>query len=311
MSTALHEHGARSADWQEPVAGSLPLGEMNVTRSRPDEDELERPFSPPCAEAFSVVVPLCDTGRQRVWQDGALIFEGARAPGALAIADLRSRWQLQHLSPFDDVRFHVPFESLQAFAADIGRPDYIALSPTQSSADPVMLGLAKALLPALARPEDAHPLFLTHMRRAILAHLVQRYGGLKLTSRATGTLAAWQERKVIDHIVRHLDAPVSIAELAHMCGLSRSYFIKAFGRSFGRTPHRWLTDLRVRKARDLLRGSMSIAEVAYACGFADQSHFTRVFSDAVGVSPARFRQPPGVRQLRNGASHVIERSDVA
>jgi AraC-like DNA-binding protein len=72
--------------------------------------------------------------------------------------------------------------------------------------------------------------------------------------------------------------------------LSRSYFNKAFKESFGRTPSKWLTEYRVARVKELLLQDLSIAEVAISCGFADQSHMTRVFTSLTGEPPARFRR---------------------
>ena len=71
---------------------------------------------------------------------------------------------------------------------------------------------------------------------------------------------------------------------------SPSYFIKAFKTTTGRTPHRWLQEYRVGKAKGLLLRSLSIAEIALECGFADQSHFTRVFRNVTGTPPGMWRR---------------------
>ncbi|MNV89365.1 Transcriptional activator NphR [compost metagenome] len=83
----------------------------------------------------------------------------------------------------------------------------------------------------------------------------------------------------------------SIADIAEACGLSRSYFIKAFRQTVGTTPHRWLLEQRVQKAKDLLgEPGRSIIDIAQSCGFADQAHMTRVFTSLVGVSPGAWRR---------------------
>ena len=88
-----------------------------------------------------------------------------------------------------------------------------------------------------------------------------------------------------------MDGQITIAEVADACALSRSYFIKAFRESTGRTPHQWVMAQRVRSACDLLAHSPTpLAEVAAACGFADQSHFTRAFTQARGTTPGAWRR---------------------
>jgi AraC family transcriptional regulator len=108
-------------------------------------------------------------------------------------------------------------------------------------------------------------------------------------------LTPLQEHRVTSRLLDDLAGDTSLSELAALCGLSRSYFIRAFKQVTGMPPHRWLLMHRVKHAKDLLRRTtLPIADIAVACGFADQSHLTRVFSKAFGISPAAWR-----RQWRN------------
>ncbi|GLK56842.1 helix-turn-helix domain-containing protein [Methylopila capsulata] len=87
------------------------------------------------------------------------------------------------------------------------------------------------------------------------------------------------------------DGDASVADVAALCGLSRSYFIRAFHATTGQTPHRWARERRLRRARDLVADtSEPIAAIAASCGFADQSHFTRAFRARWGESPANYRR---------------------
>jgi AraC-like DNA-binding protein len=62
----------------------------------------------------------------------------------------------------------------------------------------------------------------------------------------------------------------------------------------GIAPHNWLLTRRIEVAKEQLRSSqLSLSDVALACGFADQSHFTRVFTRMVGVSPGAWRRARG------------------
>ena len=72
-----------------------------------------------------------------------------------------------------------------------------------------------------------------------------------------------------------LDKDISIAQLASECGLSSSHFARAFKQATGQPPYRWLLERRLDTAQDLLLNSqMSLQEIASACGFLDQSHFS-------------------------------------
>ena len=124
---------------------------------------------------------------------------------------------------------------------------------------------------------------------------VRRKGGRGERVKRTGSADWWRRwpgcRRAEAALRERIDGRIVIAELARECGLSASHFARAFRRSFGVAPHQWLLRQRIARARELLAGTpMPLAEIAIVCGFADQSHMTRVFSQHVGVGPAAWRR---------------------
>jgi len=84
------------------------------------------------------------------------------------------------------------------------------------------------------------------------------------------------------------EGAVTSAGLEHATGLSRYALARHFRACLGTSPHRYLTMRRLDRARALIRQGAPLADAALACGFADQSHMTRQFRKAYGVSPGRF-----------------------
>jgi AraC family transcriptional regulator len=105
-----------------------------------------------------------------------------------------------------------------------------------------------------------------------------------------GGLTSRQERAVRDHVEEHLHERIGLDDLAALVGLGRGRFTRRFRRSTGTSPHAFVLDRRVDRAKVLLaRTGLSLPDVAVRCGFADQSHLTRVFRQRVGLTPGRFR----------------------
>ena len=144
----------------------------------------------------------------------------------------------------------------------------------------------------MRKPNEAHSLFLDHVVLALTAHLACVYGGMDPNAgMPRGGLAPWQERRVKERMSASLNEEIPLSHLANECGLSVRHFVRAFRVSTGSSPHRWLLRHRVDRAIELLRTrALSLADVAAFCGFADQSHFTRVFTAIVGISPGAWRR---------------------
>jgi AraC-like DNA-binding protein/DNA-binding MarR family transcriptional regulator len=106
-----------------------------------------------------------------------------------------------------------------------------------------------------------------------------------------GGLAPWQLRRATEYMTEHLANPVLLKDLAGQTGLSASRFGRGFKLSMGVSPHRWQMNLRVLEAQEMLRdGKRSQAEIALATGFAEQSHFSRVFKEVVGMPPGAWQR---------------------
>ena len=120
-----------------------------------------------------------------------------------------------------------------------------------------------------------------------LGLLLERHNASRHTPLRLG-----KERKRIEEtqefIEDHLEAPLTLAEIAGASGLSRYHFLRVFKNEVGQTPFAYLSQRRVERARGLLRRGMPISQAAFAAGFADQAHLSRRFKQVVGVTPGEF-----------------------
>jgi AraC family transcriptional regulator len=278
---------------------SLARGDLSIGRYRRDRPGLGITTPNPISPMVMAVVILRPRPAHVGWHDGRLVEVPALGTGALSCLDLREAWTMELSDPFDSFHAYIPFTAFDEISSELKRPRIGQLkSPIDvEHRDETMLSLARALNPLLARPERATAVFTDHVFLAMVAHLAVTYGGLdsgNIRSDSAGRrrmLSPIQERRVTSRLLDDLSGDPSLSELAALCNLSRSYFISAFKQTTGMPPHRWLLMHRVNRAKEMLHGTkMPIAEIAAACGFADQSHLTRVFSKAFRVSPAVWRR---------------------
>lgn len=193
--------------------------------------------------------------------------------------------------PFD-MLFHIlPRRTLAGLAAEMRMGAVRELACPDDSHDAVLQRLVGALLTAAAGTSSHSPLLAGHVARAMQIHLIQKYGVAVPSTLAKGGLASWQLERAKAILTENVTGEVPISQVASACGLSRSYFIKAFRQTVGTTPHRWLLEHKIECVKDsLLSKPESIADIAHQCGFSDQAHLTRVFTSMIGTPPAAWRR---------------------
>jgi AraC-like DNA-binding protein len=228
-----------------------------------------------------------------------LWFEGREIPvrnceaGDTLFYDLKTTEMANVETPFHSLQFYLSRPMLRELADDLeARPvEEFRPRPGQLVKDRTILRLGRSLRPALAAPHEANELFASHLMLTFGLYVTATYAGLSAPRPRQGGLNAWQERVARELIDAHIDGSLALQTVAEACGLSTSHFAHAFKASIGMAPHRWLLLRRVARARDLLRRTRdSLTDVALACGFADQSHFTRVFRRATGHTPRAWKQ---------------------
>jgi transcriptional regulator GlxA family with amidase domain len=110
------------------------------------------------------------------------------------------------------------------------------------------------------------------------------------------SLAAGQVRQAQDLMFEQLDRPLQVTGIATRLGMSPTQFNKAFKNCAGITPYGWHLRRRIVRSASLLQNeTLTLAEIAIACGFSDQSHYTKAFRRLLGITPGRWR-----RKLQSG-----------
>jgi AraC family transcriptional regulator len=106
-----------------------------------------------------------------------------------------------------------------------------------------------------------------------------------------GALPRGTLRAVVAYIEEHLDATLTLAQLAAAAHRSAYHFARQFTAATGLPPHQYVIARHVARAQQLLHPDrdLALAEIAARVGFADQSQFSHHFKRLVGVTPGQFR----------------------
>ncbi|WP_312510831.1 AraC family transcriptional regulator [Massilia sp.] len=279
------------------VQGAVLDSRIAITHLRCDGPGTGMTDAIPPEAALLLAVQLRPLAEHGLWLDGRSVDVKPYAPGALTMLDLRTRPSANLASSYECVQFYLPRAALDALSDADDAARLGELPVLNGAEDPVLAHLAQIARMAVDPVGPATPLFLESMLLSLHRHLRASYDGRRepaTSAAAHGGLAAWQEARVKDYIEAHLGDALGLQELAALCNLSLSRFGRAFKASTGMTPHRWLVARRLARARELmLHTRRTLADIAPACGFADQSHLAREFRRAQGLGPAAWRRAQG------------------
>ena len=238
------------------------------------------------------MLQLREQSARELFLDERCVHRGSYPARTISICNHLELPKANLMSPFDMLFFSVPQSALDEIADDQGVPRINNLTCERCVLDETVWHLGQALLPALERPHEVGSMYAEQMLLTTNTYFARVFGGMQVRAHPQrGALANWQLRRATEAMKSSLGDDITLAELAAECGLSLSYFTRAFKQSTGDPPHRWLLRQRVERAKLLLRDTkIGLAEVALMCGFADQSHLTRVFRTHAGEAPGSWRR---------------------
>jgi AraC-like DNA-binding protein len=262
----------------------LSVGGIDVLRGR----RMYRHFAPHIHDFFAIGV--IDSGRSRVWYRGSKATAGTGALVTISAGETHTG------EPAEDTgwsyRMIYPERGLLRMAlGDTLDHDETVLFPAPFVVDTEVRYLFDRAYASLVRAEcelatEGHVLTLLRtvaMRHSSRPPLEPRFnGGRRIVAIAKEYLEA------------HFTEKIQLATLARVCEVSPFHLIRVFRRECGLPPHAYLKQIRIGRALALLQEGMLVSQVAYACGFSDQSHLTRNFKNTFGIPPGAYQRAVGI-----------------
>ena len=219
--------------------------------------------------------------------------KGQGAPGTLCMIPQgqHSEWEIGDTFSFAHLYFND--QAIKRFAArelDI-EPRTVFIPDLTFHRDPVLADLVVSLFTSPESLLNDQPLQIEQSVHGIFHLLLSRPNYCHRKGQVLkGGLAPRQSQRLKDYLHCHFDRTVTLAELGQLVGLSEFHLQRAFKLSHGISPSEYLQEVRVQRAKLALAGNESLASIALTCGFSNQSYFSRVFKQWVGVSPSRYRK---------------------
>jgi AraC family transcriptional regulator len=174
--------------------------------------------------------------------------------------------------------------------AETANGNDVKLLPLINPSDPLIHSIGLTLKAELESGGIGGRLYIDAMTTALMAHLLRYYSAHKNSLPiVVGGLSKRCLQQVMEYIHEHLDQDLTLEALATIAHMSPSYFCRLFKQSTGLSPHQYVIQCRVDRAKQLLQQrELSIANIAYCLGFTHQSHLSHHFKRLVGISPKAF-----------------------
>ncbi|TWD48959.1 helix-turn-helix protein [Agrobacterium vitis] len=270
---------------------SISNGRMNFYRKGALSAPKERVITPANNRGYLLGLSASNGHRRRIFHEHHSSLHDFEE-NSVYLRSFAQDYQADLQGTFDFLLLEVSEAAMAIMADEADIKGVVALECVSERPDPVLGGLLAALFSPVGGEINKSALFVDQISVAIGIHLAQHYGNRPSQSLGRRRMLSTRLLAALQSQVRsNLDGQLSVEELARTCNLSTSAFLQAFRETTGKTPHQWLTLERIEKAKDvMLSSTQSLRDIAILCGFADQSHFTRVFLKMTGATPASWRR---------------------
>jgi AraC family transcriptional regulator len=180
---------------------------------------------------------------------------------------------------------------LEKIARESVKAKQVELIPQFILIDPLIQQILLSLHADMMAKHPTGQLFGDSLAIALAARLLQNHSVWKAQYPSQGGLPTYLRDRALDFIESHLNQSFTLDQIAEALGISVFYFCRQFKQSMGITPHQYVTERRIKRAKGLLQHSqLSITDISLQVGFATPSAFSQVFRRSTGMTPKAFRQ---------------------
>jgi AraC family transcriptional regulator len=237
--------------------------------------------------AYRRGVTTMDRQIERHWKHESL------GPGDVSLLTRAAESHWHWPADIEVVHIYLTAGALSTVCSDVYERDVarVDLHDVLKADDPSIHRTAMMIAAEAASGGLGGQLYVDALSCQLAIQIMRRHADVSSPDLGTsGHLTARQLRAVVDFVEAHLDEQLSLGDLARTVSLSQYHFARKFREATGCTPHDFVMRRRVERARRLLRNTvLPISEIASSCGFADQSHLTRVFRRRAGATPRAVR----------------------
>lgn len=202
------------------------------------------------------------------------------------------------LGPIEDcLHIYIPAKlfsraALEDFDID---PARIELRYEGGFRDKLIEQIGRSMSQEMQTPTLTGGLLIETMRTALAGLLLQHYSNMSAGKRTfeSGNCALDAKRfqRVEAFIENNLDRNISLAELAETACFSPFHFSRMFKKTTGKTPHQFIVERKIKRAKQMLElSTMSLEIIADKIGFSSPAHFSRAFAHTVGIPPSKYRK---------------------
>lgn len=215
-------------------------------------------------------------------------------PGDISLLTRSQATQWHWTAPIHVAHVYLSDERVARVAADVlGRPIAdVRMHDLLRARDDVVSNIIAGITHEAGEAAIGGALCVDALSTQLVVHLLRLYAEIDFVDHSgTGQLAPALRRRIVDYIDERLEQSLTLDVLADLANMGVCTFAKHFRASFQTTPHQYIIERRLDRARELLsQQRVPVKAVASACGFADQAHLTRVMRARYGHTPAALRK---------------------